>query len=892
MSPGRLRLLFLVPFVPRLSGTHGGARVTGQLIARLARRHEVAVLCLADAGEPAPEEELAGACSRFETVPRGSAGGGLRARVETKLRLLRAIPTWASELAEPAFAEAVARLAADWRPDLVQLEYPVMGQYLDALAVCPAPRVLVDHDASIRDLRDWHGPFAGLTGALDERAWRHFERRVLDGVQAAVVFTERDRRALAALGTSTPVVEIPFGTPLPDEPLDAAGGSPPGILFVGNFRHPANTDAALWLARTLFPPLRGATMRPRLTIVGPEPPAELGALASDDIRIVGEVPDLTPYLDDAAVVAAPIRVGSGMRVKVLEALAAGKAVVATPLAVAGLDLVSGEHLEVAAGEEEFREALSRLLSDEQARRQRGARARAWASERLGWDAPVARYEELYGSLLDAAPPVASRPALLELALPRGRADRALVLGSGCPPRLLPPAGGADSEPADLIVMAPTAAEAARPGWLERAADTCAAGLSPHGMVHLLVDRRSRWRARRLLRRRGLVVESEVVHLPDAAQSRHLVPLEAAPAHYAFASVVPLLPWKRAVATAVLRLGAGGLIAAAAAEVGLVARRPGAEPLFRWLPLPGVPDGRRRSVVVTASWRPGGPSVVLHPFAAGAAPPVVAKLSLDRGADAGAEATRLARLLPAAARAGAAVPAPLETAKLDGTTILIETRLAGQIAAPLLAQRPARLDRTLRSVCEWLEAWQRLTLTPSRLDASLLEREVLAPARALAPALDGGEAYLAALGELCSRLEGSSVRLAAAHNDLTMWNVLLDRRGRLGVVDWEAAEESALPLTDLFYAVTDAVAATRRYADRPGAVRECFAPSGRHAGSAGRLREAGAAAAGASPELVELSFHACWLGHAENERRTAGPLDPTPFRDIVQWLVDAGQPAAF
>jgi glycosyltransferase involved in cell wall biosynthesis len=862
--------------------------VTGGLLARLARRHDVAVLCLAEPGEPPLEAELVRVCARFEAVPRRSAGG-LRARVGPKVALLRAVPTWASELAEPAFARAAARMAGEWRPDLVQVEYPVMGQYLDALDSCPAPRVLVDHDASIRDLREWRGPFARLTRALDERAWRIFERRVLERVQAAVVFTGRDRRALAALGTSTPVVEIPFGTPIPEAPLDAVGGSPPGILFVGNFRHPANTDGALWLARTLFPPLRAAPPEPRLTIVGPAPPAELGALASNGIHVVGEVPDVAPYLRDAAVVAVPIRVGGGMRVKVLEALAAGKAVVATPLAVEGLDLVPGEQLEVAAGEEEFRRALAGLLTDEQARRELGARARAWAVDRLGWDAPVARYEELYEWLVAAESPARARTRLLELALPRGSASLALVLGSGWPGGIQPPAAAAGAEPADLIVVAPTAAEAEEPGWLERAVDTCAERLAPDGAVHLLVSRRRRSRARGLLLGRGLAVESEVLHLPDVAQSRHLVPLEAAPGRHAFASVVPLVPWKRAVTSAVLGLRGGRLIAAAAADVALVARRPGAEPLFAWLALPGVPDGRRRSVVMTASWRPGGASVVLHPFAAGASPPVVVKLSLGRGADAAAEAARLARLLPAARQAGAAVPVPLDSTELDGAAVLIETRLAGQIAAPLLARRPARLDATLRSVCGWLEAWQRLTLTPTRLGAALLEREVLAPARALAPSLEGGEDYLAALGNLCSVLEGRPVRLAAAHNDLTMWNVLLDRRGQLGIVDWEAAEEATLPLKDLFYAVTDAVAATRRYADRPGAVRECFSPGGRHASMTAGLQAAGAAAADASPELVELSFHACWLGHAANERRTAGPFDPTPFRDIVQWLVDTGRP---
>jgi hypothetical protein len=76
------------------------------------------------------------------------------------------------------------------------------------------------------------------------------------------------------------------------------------------------------------------------------------------------------------------------------------------------------------------------------------------------------------------------------------------------------------------------------------------------------------------------------------------------------------------------------------------------------------------------------------------------------------------------------------------------------------------------------------------------------------------------------------------------------------------------------------------------VRECFSPGGRHAAMAAALQAAGARAAEAPPELVELSFHACWLGHADNERCTAGPLDATPLREIVQWLVDSSRPAGF
>ena len=128
---------------------HGGARVTGQLIAGLALRHDVAVLHLADESEPAPDLELVERCSIVEAVPRPAGPVTLRTRVRFKLGLVRGFPTWASELASPRFGRRVAELAADWRPDVVQLEFPVMGQYLPALAASAAPRVLVDHDASL-----------------------------------------------------------------------------------------------------------------------------------------------------------------------------------------------------------------------------------------------------------------------------------------------------------------------------------------------------------------------------------------------------------------------------------------------------------------------------------------------------------------------------------------------------------------------------------------------------------------------------------------------------------------------------------------------------------------------------------------------------------------------
>ena len=285
----------------------------------------------------------------------------------------------------------------------MQIEYHVMGQYLSALDACPAPRVLTEHEPgakAARDLMDSHHGFARLTYWLGLLAWERFERSVIRQVQAVVIFNERDRQALAYCTRNTPIVRIPLGTVLPEHPLNPLGYPPLSLLFVGNFKHPPNVDAAVRLIRAIFPRVQARYPGVALLVVGEQPPRHIQRMASERIIVTGRVPDVTPYLDQAAVVVAPIRLGGGMRVKVLEALAAGKAVVASPLAIEGLDLVDGEQVLLAETDQQFCDGIVRLLTHPDSRTALAARARAWACAHLGWEKSIAAYERLYESLIE------------------------------------------------------------------------------------------------------------------------------------------------------------------------------------------------------------------------------------------------------------------------------------------------------------------------------------------------------------------------------------------------------------------------------------------------------------------------------------------------------------
>jgi glycosyltransferase involved in cell wall biosynthesis len=277
-----------------------------------------------------------------------------------------------------------------------------MGQYLPALLGYPSPRILIEHEPGVETAQEFmDSPFARgrVRPLLDLLAWKRFEPSIIRKVDTVVVFTERDRKAIRDLGGKTPIVQIPFGTEISEsspnpQPLDALS-----LLFVGNFKHPPNLDAADRLINHIFPRVRAQIPEARLFIIGNHLPASLTHKANENLVVTGYVPDLTPYLNRAAVVVLPLRFGGGMRVKMLEALAAGKAVIASKRAVEGLDVMNGQQVILAEEDQEFVDAILDLLRNREKRSALAMNAHTWAVANLGWDKLAAVYEKLYRSLL-------------------------------------------------------------------------------------------------------------------------------------------------------------------------------------------------------------------------------------------------------------------------------------------------------------------------------------------------------------------------------------------------------------------------------------------------------------------------------------------------------------
>lgn len=471
-------------------------------------------------------------------------------------------------------------------------------------------------------------------------------------------------------------------------------------------------------------------------------------------------------------------------------------------------------------------------------------------------------------------------SVLEFLLPDGRAAAVGMLGSGTPSLLRSPSPPVEP-PWDIIVVAPSEREARSRSWVDATARAAAHSVSRDGLVYVLAPVITRLRLGHALRQAGLSVTSGMLHLPDKGTSQVLLSLDRkALQEVARRLVAPGVG--RTTLRVAAALGAGRWLRCHPTAA-LLARRPGARPLGEWLAIPVAGTIADLLVAIRVRRHAHRERVVLHlqPIDGRAG---VAKAVLRPDASGGeirVEAKALADLAPAARAAGAEVPSCRVVELAPGRDVLVQEVVDGAPAAWTLSRADTAFEPLIVQLGAWLARWGSATRVVRRPGADFFRRMVLDPAMGLAERLPDGAGYLSWLESRCRLVEGMEVPLVATHGDLTMSNVLLRSDGRLGIVDWEAAEPSGLPLTDFYYSVVDAAAAHGNYRDWPGAFERCFRLEGPTMAVVRLVEQRLARALEVTDEVATLAFHACWLRHAANERQKRAPGEPTPFLRHLQ-----------
>lgn len=418
MSADRLRILYVTQLPPSPPRFGAQARMHG-LMAALGKRHALTAVSLVDENF-VPEESrraMQAYCDEVVLVPNPAPTSGSGKRL-LQLRSLASRHSFERRLwSVPGLQSAIDAAHARTRFDLVNLEFPYLGHLRLAPSGSAAPPVFVDsheiaHQLARQIGRQQGGALRYLYGELN---WRKLRREELgayrraEGVYFCSKADEERARALVPMRRTAVVpnaADVEHLRPRSDDP------PPDGetLLFFGLLSTQPNVDGILWFAREVWPRIVARRPGARLKIVGKAPPDPVRALAGPKVEVAGLVEDLRPHLAAAAALIVPLRVGGGTRLKIVEGMAMGKAIISTRLGAEGLEVASGKELLLADSPEEFAAGALRLLEEPNLSRAMGETARRVAVERYSWEGASRTLESFFRQAVGAADASSARAA--------------------------------------------------------------------------------------------------------------------------------------------------------------------------------------------------------------------------------------------------------------------------------------------------------------------------------------------------------------------------------------------------------------------------------------------------------------------------------------------------
>ena len=414
MPSKRLNILFLTNRSP-YPIKDGQSRRTYNILHGLARRHDVSLLSLVESPEEALPENirrLKGFCANVEVVPAPPKTLSLPMAARLARSLFSRDPYTVWRHYSRRYAERVQA----W---LDQASFDIVHCDILPLAYCvrnlEAPiRALTDHDVSYlkakRLAAQARNPLLKLFLYLESLKLKRLESTVFANLDLGIAVSELDRQQLQRLCPLGRFSVIENGVDVRAFVPDPAALEPDALVWVGGFRQQANCDAVRFFLKDIYPLVKRQRSATKLYVVGEGTPDWLKALAAADTSIVltGFVDDPLPYMQRSAVFVAPILSGGGTKLKVLEAMAAAKAIVSTAIGVEGIQGNDNEHFLVADHPEAFCSRVIAVLQDRALRERLGQNARRRAMETYDWDAICEAMSRLYQDARQAGSRVAAR----------------------------------------------------------------------------------------------------------------------------------------------------------------------------------------------------------------------------------------------------------------------------------------------------------------------------------------------------------------------------------------------------------------------------------------------------------------------------------------------------
>jgi sugar transferase (PEP-CTERM/EpsH1 system associated) len=304
----------------------------------------------------------------------------------------------------PRLKDTVDSWTSQIRYDAVLAFCTSMAPYLDSPGLAGVPAIVDFVDVDSQKWFDYAARASGLKRALFQ--WeggrvQKLEQETCVRASAVALVSEPEAELCRQSSPAASIHAVPNGvdleyfgqaiTPLRDD------AHPPECVFVGALDYRANVEGLTWFCQDVWPDVRRRRPDAKLTLVGRNPlPAVRQLDGSQGVKVVGDVPDVRPFLAQATIVVVPLRVARGIQNKVLEALAAQKPVVASSSALEGLDLVPELHAYRADSPQEWGDCLQRLFNDPALQRRLSSAGRAFVERHHNWNTRLEPFERLLG----------------------------------------------------------------------------------------------------------------------------------------------------------------------------------------------------------------------------------------------------------------------------------------------------------------------------------------------------------------------------------------------------------------------------------------------------------------------------------------------------------------
>lgn len=302
-----------------------------------------------------------------------------------------------------AMRNEIARVQDSRVVDLMHLDMLPLSVYSGAAD--GAPVVQVDHNVEYILLERRAANQKGIS----KRFWsvqaarlKRFETAAVERATRTIAVSDLDAEVLRQLAPRSEIRTVPNGVDTEYFQPVAEAANAEELVFVGAMTYYPNVDSVKYFVEDIWPLIRAVRPNARFTVIGAHPPESIKAYGlAPGINVVGQVPDIRPYVGNAAVYVVPLRVGGGTRLKILDAMAMGKAIVSTSVGCEGLEVSNGRDIAVADTPNAFAERVLSLMNDAATRARMGTAARATVQAAYGWERLGAMQEAVYREACDA-----------------------------------------------------------------------------------------------------------------------------------------------------------------------------------------------------------------------------------------------------------------------------------------------------------------------------------------------------------------------------------------------------------------------------------------------------------------------------------------------------------